>query len=123
MSEDQRKKLENEAKSWLQIQITDIALRKGCALKSGQNDDNLANEMKDYLEHTYNIVSTSLDRDLYVKQTKASKKINDIKNDTKIKLNDKEKDSISSAMNDYKGKNNLREILKYQKNLTFLGGI
>ena len=46
-----------------------------------------------------------------------------IKNDTKIKLNDKEKDSISSAMNEYKGKNNLREILKYQKNLTFLGGI
>jgi hypothetical protein len=36
MNEDQRKKLENEAKSWLQIQINEIALRKGCALRSGQ---------------------------------------------------------------------------------------
>ena len=36
MVEEQRKKLENEAKSWLQIQINEIALRKGCALKAGQ---------------------------------------------------------------------------------------
>ena len=39
MNEDQRKKLENEAKSWLQIQINEIALRKGCALRAGQKLD------------------------------------------------------------------------------------
>lgn len=33
MNEDQRKKLENEAKSWLQIQINEIALKKSCAIK------------------------------------------------------------------------------------------
>jgi hypothetical protein len=36
MTEEQRKKLENEAKSWLQIQINEIAIKKGCALKSDQ---------------------------------------------------------------------------------------
>ena len=86
------------------------------------SDNELSNEMKDYLEHTYNIVSTSLDRDLFVKQTKAAKVINDIKNNPKINLNDKEKETISVAMSEYKGKNNLREILKYQRNLKFLGG-
>ncbi|CAF0718895.1 unnamed protein product [Brachionus calyciflorus] len=68
MSDDQRKKLENEAKSWLQIKINDIALKKKCAIKSDQTEDNLSVEMKDYLEHTYNIVSTSFDRYLYLKQ-------------------------------------------------------
>jgi hypothetical protein len=36
LNEDQRKKLENEAKSWLQIQINDIALQKRCALSKNQ---------------------------------------------------------------------------------------
>jgi len=36
MSHEQSKKLENEAKSWLQIQINDIALKKKAALKSDQ---------------------------------------------------------------------------------------
>lgn len=36
MSAEQKKKLENEAKSWLQIQINDIALKKKVALKSDQ---------------------------------------------------------------------------------------
>ena len=86
------------------------------------SEDQLSSEMKDYLEHTYNIVSTSLDRDLFVKQTKSAKVINDIKNDPKIKLNEKEKETVSTALSEYKGKNNLREILKYERNLKFLGG-
>lgn len=36
LNEDQRKKLENEAKSWLQIQINEIALQKRCALTKNQ---------------------------------------------------------------------------------------
>jgi hypothetical protein len=36
MTEDQRKKLENEAKSWLQIQINEIALKKSCAIKPNE---------------------------------------------------------------------------------------
>lgn len=36
MTMEQRKKLENEAKSWLQIQINEIALKKKVALKSDQ---------------------------------------------------------------------------------------
>lgn len=36
MPEEQRKKLENEAKSWLQIKINEIALKKKCAIKTNQ---------------------------------------------------------------------------------------
>ena len=36
MTEDQRKKLENEAKSWLQLQMNEIALRKACAIKADE---------------------------------------------------------------------------------------
>ncbi|RNA12572.1 hypothetical protein BpHYR1_009056 [Brachionus plicatilis] len=68
MAEEQRKKLENEAKSWLQIKMNEIALKKKCAIKTNQSEDELSSEMKDYLEHTYNVVSTSLDRHLYLKQ-------------------------------------------------------
>jgi hypothetical protein len=32
MTEEQRKKLENEAKSWLQIKINEIAIKKNCSL-------------------------------------------------------------------------------------------
>ena len=49
MVEDQRRKLENEAKSWLQIQINEIALKKACAVKSDQSDEHLCAEMKDPL--------------------------------------------------------------------------
>ena len=44
MTEEQRKKLENEAKSWLQIQINEIAIKKGCALKSDQKYLHLSNK-------------------------------------------------------------------------------
>jgi hypothetical protein len=36
MTAEQQKKLENEAKSWLQIQINNIALDKKCALRKDQ---------------------------------------------------------------------------------------
>ncbi len=36
MNEEQRRKLENEAKSWLQIQINEIALKKACAIKGDE---------------------------------------------------------------------------------------
>ncbi len=32
MTEEQKKKLENEAKSWLQIKINEVAIRKSCSL-------------------------------------------------------------------------------------------
>ena len=93
MTEEQRKKLENEAKSWLQIQINEIALKRKCTIKNDKKylslilslfliilnslfirkqiqhnqsvEEELCNEMKEYLEHTYNIISTSFDRHLY----------------------------------------------------------
>ena len=34
MTEEQRKKLENEAKSWLQIQINEIAFKRKCAVRN-----------------------------------------------------------------------------------------
>jgi len=108
MSEDQRKKLENEAKSWLQIQINEIALKKGCAIKSDQNEDHLCAEMKDYLEHCYHIISTSLDRHLYVKQNK-------INNDLNLKLQESqnpEEKNILSQISSYSEKNDLRGVLK-----------
>ena len=108
MSEDQRKKLENEAKSWLQIQINEIALKKRCAIKSDQSEENLCAEMKDYLEHCYHIISTSLDRHLYVKQNK-------INNDLNLKLQESqnpEEKNILSQISSYSEKNDLIGVLK-----------
>lgn len=53
--------------------------------------------MKDYLEHTYNVVSTSLDRHLYILQNK-------IYTNPEVKLN---KQDV----------NDLREAIKYKINL------
>lgn len=129
MSHEQRKKLENEAKSWLQIQINDIALKKKAALKSDQvyrefvnthlslllriiepynffREDELSSEMKDYLEHTYNIVSTNLDRHLLIKQkqlkSEGSNKANKIssQNDLRDILRSKN-DQLKSNLKDY----------------------
>jgi hypothetical protein len=36
MNEEQRRKLENEAKSWLQIKINETALDKNCAVRPNQ---------------------------------------------------------------------------------------
>jgi hypothetical protein len=36
MTDEQRRKLENEAKSWLQIKINEISLRKRCAIQTDQ---------------------------------------------------------------------------------------
>jgi len=111
MSEDQRKKLENEAKSWLQIQINEIALKKACAVKSDQNDDQLCAEMKDYLEHCYSIISTSLDRHLYSKQNK-------INNELNVQLQEAhnlEEKNILAQISNYQNKNDLRGVLKNRK--------
>ena len=81
------------------------------------SDDQLSNEMKDYLESTYNIVSTSLDRHLYVKQNKAANIINT------VHKNDKKSDELVAIMNEYKTTNNLRDILKYKNELNKLESI
>jgi hypothetical protein len=70
--------------------------------------------MKDYLESTYNIVSTSLDRHLYVKQNKTANIINT------VHKNDKKSDELVAIMNEYKTTNNLRDILKYKNELNKL---
>ena len=36
MNDEQRRKLENEAKSWLQIKINETALDKNCAVRPNQ---------------------------------------------------------------------------------------
>jgi hypothetical protein len=47
------------------------------------SEDSLCNEMKDYLEHTYNIVSTSFDRHLYLKQDAIEEKMRKAEGDSK----------------------------------------
>jgi hypothetical protein len=39
MNDEQRRKLENEAKSWLQIKINETALDKNCAVRPNQRFD------------------------------------------------------------------------------------
>ena len=36
MNDEQKRKLENEAKSWLQIQINDIGLARNCIIRPDQ---------------------------------------------------------------------------------------
>lgn len=111
MSEDQRKKLENEAKSWLQIQINEIALKKSCAVRADQNEEHLCAEMKDYLEHCYHIISTSLDRHLFAKQNKINQELNIQLQDSQ---NIEEKNLLLQIAN-YSDKNDLRGVLKNRK--------
>lgn len=111
MGEDQRRKLENEAKSWLQIQINEIALKKACAVKSDQSDEHLCAEMKDYLEHCYHIISTSLDRHLFGKQNKINQDLNVQLQESQ---NVEEKNLLLQIAN-YSDKNDLRGVLKNKK--------
>ncbi|UJR14936.1 hypothetical protein I4U23_001918 [Adineta vaga] len=74
MSEEYRRKLENEAKSWLQIQTHKSALEIGAAVTEDEDINKLSNDMKNFLEHTYQIVRKSLERYLYQVQQKESTK-------------------------------------------------
>jgi hypothetical protein len=110
MAEEHRRKIENEAKSWLQIQTHKSALEIGAGIKikisiffiripfylfSGHwrrrvsipkqerislkrnfffSINNLSNDMKNFLEYTYQIVRKSLERYLYQVQQKDSVK-------------------------------------------------
>jgi hypothetical protein len=67
--------------------------------------------MKDYLEHTYEIVSTSFDRHLYSKQTKITNNIENSKVNPKM---NKKAESVRDALAEFKGTNNLRDVLKYK---------
>lgn len=64
--------------------------------------------MKDYLEHTYNIISTSLDRHLYSKQKKINAELND---NLKDKGGNKEL-NLLEQISKYSDKNDLRGALK-----------
>ncbi len=110
MTEEYKKKLENEAKSWLQLQINEIALMKSCAIKADESEEQLCVEMKDYLEHTYSIISTSLDRYLFSKQKQVNKEVNSaISRETG---HGKEEASLLQQIANYSGKNDLRGAFK-----------
>lgn len=64
--------------------------------------------MKDYLEHTYNIISTSLDRHLYSKQNLINSEIN---SNFKNVKNSKEIDLLMK-ISEFSDKNDLRGALK-----------
>ncbi|CAF5207107.1 unnamed protein product, partial [Rotaria magnacalcarata] len=70
MPEEHRRKLENEAKSWLQIQTHKSALEIGAAVTEDEDINHLSNDMKNFLEYTYQIVRKSLERYLYQVQQK-----------------------------------------------------
>ncbi len=110
MSEEYRKKLENEAKSWLQLQINEIALRKSCAIKADESEDQLCVEMKDYLEHAYSIISISLDRYLFSKQKQVNKQAYSAIN-TENGYG-QEETSLLQQITNYSNKNDLRGAFK-----------
>ncbi|CAF3664627.1 unnamed protein product [Rotaria sp. Silwood1] len=70
MFEDHRRKLENEAKSWLQIQVFKAAVDIGATVTEDQDTNRLSNDMKNFLEYTYEIVCKSFERYLYQIQHK-----------------------------------------------------
>lgn len=78
--------------------------------------------MKDYLEHTYNIISTSLDRHLYSKQNLINAEINsnlkDVKNSKEIDL--LKKISNFSDKNDLRGALKNKNILKSDEGIYYL---
>jgi hypothetical protein len=74
-------------------------------------DDEICAEMKDYLEHTYEIVSTSFDRHLYSKQTKITNNLEKSKINPKMA---KKAENISDVLAEFRGTNNLRDVLKFK---------
>ncbi len=64
--------------------------------------------MKDYLEHTYNIISTSLDRHLYSKQKKINSEISFNLKDS----NTNGENDIINLTTTYSEKNDLRGVYK-----------
>ncbi|CAF4338623.1 unnamed protein product, partial [Rotaria sp. Silwood2] len=70
MLEEHRRKLENEAKSWLQIQAFKAAIEIGATVTEDQDANRLSNDMKNFLEYTYEIVCKSFERYLYQIQQK-----------------------------------------------------
>jgi hypothetical protein len=74
--------------------------------------------MKDYLEHTYNVITTSMDRYFYIKQNKLGQGLK--KKPEDFELNDKDFDAKSvrslHMLQKYASKNTLRELLKDKKN-------
>jgi hypothetical protein len=67
--------------------------------------------MKDYLEHTYNIISTSLDRHLYSKQKKINAELSEDLKGKGDKFKEKEL-SLLEQIARYSDKNDLRGTLK-----------
>jgi hypothetical protein len=74
--------------------------------------------MKDYLEHTYNVITTSMDRYFYIRQNKLGQGLK--KKPEDFELNDKDFDAKSvrslHMLQKYASKNTLRELLKDKKN-------
>ena len=64
--------------------------------------------MKDYLEHTYNIISISLDRHLYSKQRKINSELNTNLKDS----NNMQELDILKKISNYSDKNDLRGAFK-----------
>ena len=79
--------------------------------------------MKDFLEHTYNVITTSMDRFFYIKQNKLGGLKKKSQED---ELDDKEFDAKSvrslNMLQKYASKNTLRELLKNKKNTASLQG-
>ncbi|CAF0990782.1 unnamed protein product [Rotaria sordida] len=92
MLEEDRHKLENEAKSWLQIQVFKAAVEIGATVTEDQDINQLSNDMKNFLEYTYEIVSKSFERYLYqiqykeeiMKQEEKLQERNKIKNQNEL---------------------------------------
>ncbi|CAF3891149.1 unnamed protein product, partial [Rotaria sordida] len=106
MAEEHRRKLENEAKSWLQIQTHKSALEIGAAVTEDEDINHLSNDMKNFLEYTYQIVRKSLERYLYQVQQKESLK----QEEQKLQELDKKK-----HQDELTGGTKLRSILRDTK--------
>ncbi|CAF1438227.1 unnamed protein product [Adineta steineri] len=106
ITEEHRRKLENEAKSWLQIQTHKSALEIGAAVTEDDDINKLSNNMKNFLEYTYQIVRKALERYLYQVQQKDNVK------QEEQKLQDKNRRKYHDDIN---SSSKLRSILRDSK--------
>lgn len=65
LNEEERQKLENEAKSWLQLQTHRAAIEVRAALHQSDSTSSLSIDMKEYLEYVDQILRKSLERHFY----------------------------------------------------------
>ncbi|CAM2720415.1 unnamed protein product [Rotaria socialis] len=127
MSEEHRRKLENEAKSWLQIETFKAAVEIGATVTEDNDIDQLSNGMRDFLEYTYQIVCKSFEcylneikqREIMKQEQQKLQEINNVKNQNEIIGSSKFRPILRDLQANSKQLPMINELISTSKSIAF----